>query len=273
MHRWYQLGNVLDAGWLVAYVLLGVAALHPSRPQVREETTDENPGRITHARLTTLALMSFVAPAILAVQALRHEALHVPSIVVAEMAVSLLIIARMAGLASALEAAAFNDHLTGLPNRRLLHDRLRQALMRSERSHDPVAVLFVDLGRFKAVNDKLGHKFGDDVLVELGGRMRSIVRTEDTVARFGGDEFVIVCEGLDVLGVTNVGDRIREALARPIVIGGESVTLSVDVGIAMARPGCNDAEALLAQADLAMYRAKEEARGTEPQVEQVDQPV
>ncbi len=260
LHGWYYTGNVIDSGWLISYVLWGAAALHPSRSESVGSGRDTNPGRLTRRRLAALAVMALATPTILAVQGLRHRPLHLPVMVAAQAAVSLLVIARMAGLANDLEVAAFADHLTGLPNRRLLHDRLRAAIGRMDRSKEAIAVLFVDLGRFKSVNDKLGHAVGDDVLVELGRRMRAVVRTDDTVARFGGDEFVVVCEGTDVNLATTVADRLREALARPILVNDELISLAVDVGIAIAHPGCDDPEAILAEADRAMYRAKAEAR-------------
>jgi diguanylate cyclase (GGDEF)-like protein len=273
LRGWYQTGNVIDAGWLMSYVLWGAAALHPSRSRYGDAHHIDSPSRLTRLRLAALAVMALAAPAMLAVQGLRHRPLHLPVMVLSEMAVSLLVIARMAGLATALESAAFADQLTGLPNRRLLHDRLRQALARMARTREPVAVLFIDLGRFKSVNDQLGHAVGDDVLVELARRMKGVVRTQDTVARFGGDEFVVVCEGVDVAKITTVSDRLREALSRPITVGDEIVTLAVDVGIAMANPGCDDPDAILDQADRAMYRAKEETRAaharTEPEVAQL----
>jgi diguanylate cyclase (GGDEF)-like protein len=259
LHGWYATGSVIDAGWISSYVLWGVAALHPSRSTVTAPKEVVR-GQLTRPRLASLTVVTLAAPAMLAIQGLRHRPLHLPVMVLAVACVSLLVIARMAGLASALQAAAHHDSLTGLPNRRLLLDRLRLALARGNRSRETVSVLFIDLGGFKAVNDRFGHAAGDDVLVAVAGRLRDTVRAEDTVARFGGDEFIVVCEGLDAHQTTALVDRLRQQLSQPILTGGELVALAVDIGVAVAQPGSDDPERLLSLADQEMYRVKGGAR-------------
>lgn len=154
---------------------------------------------------------------------------------------------------------ATHDTLTGLPNRALLSDRLDQALARARRDRHPVAVLFVDLDGFKAVNDKHGHEAGDAVLVEVAQRLSVVLRPSDTVARLGGDEFVIVCE--DMSGESDamrVARRSLHAIAsEAFAVPNGEVTLSASIGIALSSYPEVRAETLLRDADAAMYRAKE----------------
>jgi len=160
----------------------------------------------------------------------------------------------------ALAHQALHDALTGLPNRVLLVDRLEQAITRTTRSDENVAVLFLDIDRFKVVNDSRGHAAGDELIVGVADRLRDTVRPTDTVARFGGDEFVVVCQEAETLnGAMAVADRIVASLREPFRIGGEEIFLTVSVGIAIAGPGASS-ETLLRNADAAMYRAKEQGR-------------
>lgn len=162
-----------------------------------------------------------------------------------------------------LRRLALHDPLTSLPNRALLLDRLHQALARSRRQGTKVAGLFVDLDRFKDVNDSLGHDRGDETLVAVAGRLKAIVRPSDTVARFGGDEFVVVCDPIvDVSDALTVADRIRDALSEPILIGGDGggfVTVGASIGISIAGPD-DEPRDLLRRSDAAMYRAKDRGR-------------
>ena len=155
---------------------------------------------------------------------------------------------------------AVHDALTGLPNRVLVAERLDQALARSSRNGSEVAVLFIDLDRFKLINDSRGHAAGDDLLVTVADRLRRVVRTGDVVARFGGDEFVVVCEGQTAAFESAlVAERILEVLRDPVVIDGQEIFLSASVGIAVA-DGTGGSDSLLRDADAAMYRAKAKGR-------------
>jgi diguanylate cyclase (GGDEF)-like protein len=157
---------------------------------------------------------------------------------------------------------AMHDALTGLPNRALFLDRLNQALSRSKRQVASFAVLFVDLDGFKRINDRLGHAIGDQLLLAVAGRLRNILREGDTAARFGGDEFTVLCEDIaDGEGAADVAKRILNSLERPFVIGGEKVRIAASIGVAVGgRRLTETADSLLHDADAAMYRAKE--RGT-----------
>ena len=163
--------------------------------------------------------------------------------------------------AEALSKLALHDPLTALPNRTLFMDRLGQALCRLDRRHRVLAVLFVDLDRFKAINDRLGHAAGDEVLMAVGGRLREVLRPDDTVARLGGDEFVVLCEDLDDdRAALRVAERVLAALDRPVACGDQEVVSSASIGIAVTRRSDATPDALLRDADMAMYRAKETGR-------------
>ncbi len=157
---------------------------------------------------------------------------------------------------SQLAHEVLHDNLTGLPNRALLTHHLRQACARAERSATFVAVLFLDLDDFKEVNDSLGHVVGDELLIEVAARLRGCMRGTDIAARRGGDEFVVVCEGLaDPAAAQLVAHRIDRALAVPMAAGSTHVQITASIGIATA-DGTTDPEDLLRGADTAMYRAK-----------------
>jgi diguanylate cyclase (GGDEF)-like protein/PAS domain S-box-containing protein len=157
-----------------------------------------------------------------------------------------------------LERLALYDSLTGLPNRALFTDRLAHAIGRRGRSH-ATAVYFLDVDRFKRINDSLGHRAGDEVLREVAARIQRTLRPEDTVARFGGDEFTVLCESVGgVLEAVGVADRLQRELAEPVYAGGAELRLSASIGIAMAEPDDEMVGSRLVEdADAAMYRAKE----------------
>jgi diguanylate cyclase (GGDEF)-like protein len=157
---------------------------------------------------------------------------------------------------------ARHDVLTGLPNRSVLQELIERALPEAARGGN-FAVLFLDLDRFKAVNDTLGHRAGDDLLKQVSSRLRASVRQTDTIARFGGDEFVILQPLVELPdGAMRLAQRIIELVGEPYSLGGTQASIGVSVGIAMAPTDGMSAETLLKNADMALYLAKSEGRGT-----------
>ena len=158
-----------------------------------------------------------------------------------------------------LEAEATHDPLTGLPNRALLADRLEMALAAARRTEVPVAVLFIDLDAFKDINDSSGHLLGDEVLVRVAGRLQTVVRDEDTVARFGGDEFVVLLPHTDETVANEIAERLLATVREPMVFDGQRLHLSASIGVAVSPPV--EPSSLLQAADAAVYHAKSQGRG------------
>jgi len=155
-----------------------------------------------------------------------------------------------------LSHQAFHDGLTGLANRSLFHDRLDQALVRSTRTRAPLAVLLVDLDRFKQVNDGLGHGSGDRLLQQLAQRFGRVTRSDDTLARLGGDEFAVLLDGATEAEAAAIAHRYLEQLAEPVSISGRDLVLDASIGIAVHSGGPGTSEELIRRADVAMYVAK-----------------
>jgi diguanylate cyclase (GGDEF)-like protein/PAS domain S-box-containing protein len=167
-------------------------------------------------------------------------------------------------LEAELERRASHDTLTGLPNRHAFVDRLGQALLRTRRrkSTSKVGVLFMDLDRFKNVNDSLGHGAGDALLVAVAERLKNRLRPEDVLARFGGDEFAVLLESVeDPSEMIRVARRICEALREPFSVSDYRVSVNTSIGIALGAAHTKDPEGMLREADVAMYRAKEQGPG------------
>ncbi|HEX7048145.1 MAG TPA: EAL domain-containing protein [Gammaproteobacteria bacterium] len=162
-----------------------------------------------------------------------------------------------------LEYMAHHDAVTGLPNRVLLLDRVSQALARAQRDNRAVAVLFIDLDGFKAINDTVGHHFGDRFLGEVAARLQNTVRDEDTVARLGGDEFGIVLEGMNSMtDISKVARKLIRDLASPFLLDGRDMYVTGSIGIARYPTDGADVHSLLRKADSAMYRAKQVGKNT-----------
>ncbi|HEV8424235.1 MAG TPA: EAL domain-containing protein [Actinomycetes bacterium] len=285
----YDPASPVEAGWLVSYALWGAAVLHPSVATLTDPTPRVRT-RLTRARLASLAVASLMAPAILAIQAVRDQRPDIPVIVGGCAFLFLLVLVRMAGLvreveatvrelrgtegvlraslterdalAAQLEHQAFHDSLTDLANRALFNDRVRHALARARRDGGSLAVLFIDLDDFKVVNDRLGHGAGDRLLREVAARLRGCLREPDTVGRLGGDEFAILAEGADLATARVLADRVLATLGAPFPLVGGHVTVRASIGIAVDEQLGLDEAQLLRNADIAMYAAKSGGKGT-----------
>lgn len=160
-----------------------------------------------------------------------------------------------------LEWIAYHDALTGLPNRSLLLDRLRHGVARAARARDRMALLFIDLDRFKTINDSLGHAVGDQVLQAVAGRLKTLVRGEDTLSRLGGDEFVVLLENVgDSQAAAAVAGKIIHAMEKTIVVEDYPLHVAASIGISLYPDDGENGETLMKHADAAMYRAKERGR-------------
>jgi diguanylate cyclase (GGDEF)-like protein len=160
-----------------------------------------------------------------------------------------------------LELLARVDTLTGLPNRRQFDERLADAMRRARRTQDNLALMFLDVDHFKAVNDSFGHAAGDEVLREFAHRLKATVRTTDTVARLGGDEFVILLEGVaDAAELGRLGDKVVTCIRSPFEVFGTVLDLTTSVGMARCEDRTQAASELLSRADGALYQAKKQGR-------------
>lgn len=163
---------------------------------------------------------------------------------------------------SNLDHMAYHDSLTQLPNRVLLRDRLELAISRARRDKNNVGLIFLDLDRFKKINDSLGHEVGDQLLIQVAERLLSCVRTTDTVSRLGGDEFAIVVEAVNVDQIANMARKILATFVEPFKVGSHELHSSTSIGIAMGPTDDDDVDALIKDADIAMYHAKDLGRNT-----------
>ncbi len=162
---------------------------------------------------------------------------------------------------SRLYRLAHHDPLTGLPNRLLFRDRLERAIAKARRTGHRVAILFLDLDRFKAINDTLGHDVGDELLIQVSRRLQEQCRHSDTVARLGGDEFVFILDDISGQeGAAVVARKIMHSLTRPLRIKGHEITVSTSIGIAIFPDDCDDIDGVIRCADTALYQAKDTGR-------------
>jgi diguanylate cyclase (GGDEF)-like protein len=159
-----------------------------------------------------------------------------------------------------IQRLAHFDPLTGLPNRLLLNDRSEHALNVARRNQQCLALMFLDLDHFKNINDSLGHRVGDEVLVALAMRLKSAVREQDTVARLGGDEFIVLLPDTDAAGAARVADKLLQTTLKPFQIEQNELTVTPSIGIALYPQDGTDLDTLSRSADAAMYKAKEEGR-------------
>ena len=255
----YERGTPTDLLLLAAHVLIAMACLHPSAVLLTQPA-DPRLRQFTIARFAVLGVALVAIPLTLLVRGVDESL--APTLVGAVL-VSLLVLWRLSRLAverqeahEQLRRAAAHDVLTGLPNRRLLLDRLAQALARQARDGFPVGVLFVDLDGFKRVNDDRGHQVGDELLIMVARRLEEIVRRSDTVGRLGGDEFVLICDVADDATAVALAERVAVTLSQPYEIQGRPARIGASVGLTLPTGGRTDPEGVLLEADAAMYTAK-----------------
>lgn len=267
-------GEALDLLWLASYVLWGAAALHPTMSQLGEPIAEE-PQPLSRGRIVALTAAVLVAPVISAGQLAFDGSEHALAVVICSTALFLLVVGRM-GLAireatatasqrdqlqGVLSHEVAHDSLTGLDNRASVLAQIEAALHRGQRAGTLSALLFIDLDRFKAVNDKFGHRAGDVVLSEAARRIRECARDGDTVGRLGSDEFVVLLELLSSeTEAVDLADRIVEFLARPFAVGRGKITVGASIGIAYSMDAGTNATQILHEADVAAFRAKAAGR-------------
>ncbi|MEV6599811.1 GGDEF domain-containing protein [Actinoplanes sp. NPDC051346] len=254
-------GGWTDATWLIGYVALGAAGLHPSMRHLSDPV--EARSGATPYRVVLLGVATAMAPAVLVVQTLRGAAQSDLVVVGASAVLFLLVLLRMAGLIAAQRRLAITDALTGLYTRRFLSEQLRTESDRAARYGGSFALLLLDVDHFKRVNDTYGHPAGDQVLVEVARRLRSTCRASDVVARFGGEEFAVLAPATDLENLAVLAERLRARMNEtPILVDGRTpvaVTVSIG-GIAAVPPHALTADELVNTADAALYTAKRGGR-------------
>ncbi len=287
LHSGYATGSLLDVGWAFGYSMigLGVRALRyadraddaPSLDPARE-TTPTAPAvwraLLPYAVIPAVAALVvyvwrthgtalldqgvYLGGALLIVLVLTRQVVAIREVVAANRALRTMYTnnAALTAANTQLEILATTDALTGLPNRSRLHAHLGQALTATGSAATTVALLLMDLDRFKEVNDTLGHHYGDLLLCKIGPRGQKALRATDTVARLGGDEFAVVLPSADAQGASGVAQAIRRALEAPFLLEGHAVDVGVSIGVALHPAHGEDSATLLRCADIAMYVAK-----------------
>jgi diguanylate cyclase len=261
----YHFGGPTDGLWMLSYLLIAVAAVHPSARSFAPGT-ESAPEPMTGGRLAFLAASALVGPILLA------TGQDTPVVAFTSVATVLLVVTRMATLNRRLGAArlvvehkteelrhrALHDSLTGLPNRTLVIDRADQLLARARRTGAATAALYLDIDGFKAVNDSFGHGAGDELLRIVAARLSEAVRESDTVGRLGGDEFVVLADDFKLdAGPELLAERLCQVLAQPVSLSeaaGHTVTVTASIGIALGQH--NTPDDLFRDADYALYEAK-----------------
>ncbi|OJF11998.1 hypothetical protein BG844_23070 [Couchioplanes caeruleus subsp. caeruleus] len=257
----FEDGNWPDAFWLLGYVALGAAGLHPSMRHVGDPA-DVRSGA-TPYRVVLLGFATAMAPAVLVVQNLRGAAKSDLVVVGASGVLFLLVLMRMAGLIAVQRRLAITDALTGLYTRRFLSEQLRVEGERVARSGGSSALLLLDVDHFKCVNDTYGHPAGDQVLAEVARRLSTTCRASDVVARFGGEEFAVLTTATDPENLAVLAERIRTRMSEsPVLVDGRTpVAITVSIGgVAALPPQALTADDLVNTADAALYAAKRGGR-------------
>jgi two-component system cell cycle response regulator len=251
----------LEMAWSTGTCLVGLAALHPSMRRLDERSLTGAPSA-GPGRLGALGAASLMAPAVLAIQYARGVDPQIPVVVGTCVVSFLLVMVRMASLVRAQRRVAITDALTGLHTRGYFEEAIRTETARASRAGGRLALLILDIDRFKQVNDSYGHAGGDKVLREAAARLRSCVRGGDVVARYGGEEFAVVLPETAEADAVRIGERIRTTLAStPIAVNDTTwISVSVSVGVAVMPTHGRTPEELALTADRALYAAKEAGR-------------
>ncbi len=289
LHSGYATGSLLDVGWAFGYSMigLGVRALWYADAGVADgapslyatrETTPTAPAvwraLLPYAVIPAVAALAvyvwhtrgtallddgvYLGGVILVVLVLARQVVAIREVVAANRALRTMYTnnAALTAANTQLEILATTDALTGLPNRSRLHAHLGQALAATGSADTTVALLLMDLDRFKEVNDTLGHHYGDLLLCQIGPRVQGVLRATDSVARLGGDEFAVVLPGADAQDASGVAQAIRRALEASFLLEGHAVDVGVSIGVALHPSHGDDSATLLRCADIAMYVAK-----------------
>jgi len=253
----YSASSPLESLYLLGYVLLAAAALHPSMANVSTAASAGPTLPPARWRVAIVGVAGMTAPLLLGIESFQHDLEYVPLLLAGWCLLLVLVVARLSLLVRDLAVLAELDPLTRLPNRVLLLDKVDKLLQRRGPDAEDIALLYVDLDRFKLVNDSIGHAGGDLLLIEVADRLRATVRPGDLVSRLGGDEFVVLCEDVaDEAAVRLIAERLVAAISEPFWIHGAPQFLSASVGISRVTALTTDASGLLKDADSAMYRAK-----------------
>jgi two-component system, cell cycle response regulator len=252
--------NWPDVGWLGSYVLLGVAALHPSMRRV-DEPAPPGPVVAGRFRLGLLAVATLMAPAVLIIRRFQHLDADLLVIAAASTVLFLLVMTRMSGLIAAQRTVAITDGLTGAHTRGFLQETLGRQDARFRRHGGTLGFILVDVDHFKRINDTYGHPDGDRALVEVARRIRGVTRSTDVVARFGGEEFAVVVADATPEAVAEMAERIRNSVAaEPIALADTAIPVTVSVGAACLPEHAGTVDHLVSAADAALYDAKRTGR-------------
>jgi diguanylate cyclase (GGDEF)-like protein len=277
----WHVGSPADLGWVVFYISWGAAALHPSMRQLTEP--HEREGRLTAGRVIPLALAAMVAPTVLLVEAIQGNVKDAAVIAVFSALMFGLVVARLSlqgrqqryqeslaaskAMMQELHDRAYHDSLTGLGNRARFQERSELAFKRAREKGDVVCMLLIDLDNFKEVNDTLGHRAGDELLITAARRLERAVRPGDLPVRFGGDEFaVLLADGSPEEGAQALAARLVRTFAEPFQIWETQAEVRASIGVASSSdapdaPEGAAADVLLRNADLALYAAKADGKG------------